>query len=122
MRGIILAAAVLALAGCSTIDRVRQMWPRAHDPVLVDRWVSANISVSQVDCAQTPTGWAMTVEPTEHLAQLAEFRRDPQAQNLRGLAAHTQKMSEGGSKMFCELAKKTAAQRLAVARTAWEGR
>ena len=122
MRGIILAAAVLALAGCSTIDRVRQMWPRAHDPVLVDRWVSANISVSQVDCAQTPTGWAMTVEPTEHLAQLAEFRRDPQAQNLRGLAAHTVKMSEGGSKMFCELGKKTAAQRLAVARTAWEGR
>jgi hypothetical protein len=64
----------------------------------------------------------MTVEPTEHLAQLAEFRRDPQAQNLRGLAAHTVKMSEGGSKMFCELGKKTAAQRLAVARTAWEGR
>ena len=122
MRGIILAAAVLALAGCSTIDRVRQMWPRAHDPVLVDRWVSANISVSQVDCAQTPTGWLNTVQPTEHLAQLAEFRNDPQAQNMRGLAAHAVKMSQGGSKMFCELGKKTAAQRLTVARTAWEGR
>jgi hypothetical protein len=122
MRGIILLATVMALAGCSTIDRVRQMWPRAHDPVLVDRWVSANISVTAVDCAQSPTGWLNTVQPTEHLAQLAEFRNDPQAQNMRGLAKHSQRMSEGGSKMFCELGKKTAEQRLAAARSAWEGR
>jgi hypothetical protein len=122
MRGIILAITVLALTGCATVDRVRQLWPRAHDPVLVDRWVLANISITAVDCAQSPTGWLNTVQPTEHLAQLAEFRRDPQAENLRGLAQHTQKMSQGGSKMFCELGKKTAAQRLAVARTAWEGR
>jgi hypothetical protein len=122
MRGIILAAALIGLSGCSTIDRVKQMWPRAHDPVLVDRWVSANISVTAVDCAQSPTGWAMTIQPTEHLAQLAEFRNDPQAQNMRGLAKHSQRMSEGGSKMFCELGKKTAQQRLAAARSAWEGR
>lgn len=98
------------------------MWPRAHDPVLVDRWVSANIAIGQVDCSASPTGWLNTIQPTEHLAQLAEFRRDPQAENLRGLARHSQRMSQGGSKVFCELGKKTAEQRLAVARTAWEGR
>jgi hypothetical protein len=113
---------ILVLTGCATVDRVKQMWPRAHDPVLVDRWVEANMAVSDVDCADASRGWIITIKPTEHLAQLAEFRKDPQAANMRGLADHAKKMSQGGSKMFCELGKKTAAQRLAVARTAWEGR
>ena len=113
---------VLALTGCATVDKVKQMWPRAHDPVLVDRWVEANMTIAEVDCTDASIGWTKTVKPTEHLAQLAEFRNDPQAVNMRGLAEHAKKMSKGGSKMFCELGKKTAAQRLAVAKTAWEGR
>lgn len=113
---------ILALTGCATVDRVKQLWPRAHDPVLVDRWVDAHMAIEQVDCADNVRSWTLVVRPTEHLAQLAEFRKDPQAVNMRGLADHAKKMSQGGSKMFCELGKKTAAQRLAVAKTAWEGR
>ncbi len=122
MRIITVLFLILGLSGCATVDKIKQMWPRAHDPVLVDRWVSVGLAVERVDCAATPTGWNDVVVPAEHLARLAEFRNDPQAKNLRGLADHAVRMSKGGSKMFCELGKKTADQRLAAAKSAWEGR
>ena len=118
MKLAILFSAVL-LSGCSTISN---LWPRAHDPVLVDRWVSVNIAVDAVNCDEKPTGWANVVTPADHLYQLAEFRSDPQSENLKGLWLHTQRMAQGGSRVFCELGKKTAKARLAAARSAWEGR
>jgi hypothetical protein len=56
------------------------------------------------------------------LALYTEFRKDPQSQNMRGLAKHAEKMNQGGSKVFCELGKKTADGRLSAARTSWESR
>jgi len=122
MKTIFALILVSMLSGCAVVDKVKQMWPRDHDPVLVDRWVSVSLAVERVDCAATPTGWADVVVPAEHLARLTEFRNDPQAKNMRGLADHAVRMSKGGSKTFCELGKKTADQRLAAAKSAWEGR
>lgn len=110
---------LMLLSGCSTIQKY---WPRAHDPVLVDRWVSTEIAVRAVDCS-TPTGaWTSAVSSSQHLYLLAEFRSDPQTDNLKGLWAHAQKMNVTTNKMFCEIGKKTAQARLAAARSAWEGR
>lgn len=111
-----------ALTGCSSIEWVQDRWPRAHDPVMVDNWVTVSLALDSVDCSQTPTGWAGVVYPAERLALYTEFRSDPQRTNMRGLSDHAIKMSKGGSKMFCELGIKTARSRLAQARTAWEGR
>ena len=30
---------ILVLSGCSTVDKVKEMWPRAHDPVLVGNYI-----------------------------------------------------------------------------------
>jgi hypothetical protein len=57
-----------------------------------------------------------------HLAKYTEWRQDPQAENIKGLHAHVVRMGKGGSKTFCELGRKTAAQRIQAARSAWEGR
>ena len=109
----------MMLTGCSTVQKY---WPRAHDPVLVDRWVTVEIAVNAVDCT-TPTGaWAQAIPASQHLYVLADFRADPQTENLRGLWLHTQKMNTTANKTFCELGKKTAQGRLAAARSAWAGR
>jgi hypothetical protein len=109
----------MMLTGCSTVQKY---WPRAHDPVLVDRWVTVEIAVTAVDCS-TPTGaWAQVIPASQHLYVLADFRADPQTENLRGLWLHTQKMNTTANKTFCELGKKTAQGRLAAARSAWAGR
>ena len=114
MRWIMVA---VMLSGCSTI---REYWPRAHDPVLFDHLVRVDVAIERVDCDRP--NWFVVNEYSEQLARYAEWRHDPQAINLRGLQKHAEKMSQGGSKIFCELGKKTAHQRTAAARTALEGR
>ncbi len=109
----------LTLTGCSTIQKY---WPRAHDPQMVKMWVETKLSLDQVDCSASERGWDVVYSNSQRLALYTEFRKDPQAENMRGLANHADKMSQGGSKTFCELGKKTADGRLSAARKAWEGR
>ena len=117
MKKIILITSFIALTGCSTI---KEYWPRAHDPVMFNNLVAVDVGVDRQNCEQ-PT-WK-DIEPlAEQLARYAEWRHDPQATNLRGLQKHIERMGQGGSKMFCELGKKTARQRIEAAKSAWEGR
>jgi hypothetical protein len=111
------------LSGCSTIsDTVGKYWPRAHDPVLVDRWVTASMAVSAVDCSKPTGAWSAALPATEHLYLLAEFRKDPQTDNLRGLRDHVAKINTTANPKFCELGRSTARARLAAAQSAWQGR
>jgi hypothetical protein len=111
--------ALISLSGCAAVGKY---WPRDHDPVLVDRWVTVDILVENVNCAVPEGAWAAVVPASQHLWRLAEFRSDPQTDNLKGLYDHAVKTNQSKNKTFCELGKKTAQARLAAARTAWEGR
>jgi hypothetical protein len=113
MKRLILVGVLSILAGCSLL-------PRAHDPVMFGQLVTVDITIKKVDCDRP--NWTTAVIQTQHLAQYAAWRSDPQAANLDGLHKHTERMSAGGSKTFCELGKKTAAGRITAAKTAWEGR
>lgn len=117
-----LTIAIMAtvLSGCAVTDTVKKYWPRAHDPVLFDHLVALSVGVETQNC-ESPA-WNNIAPRAEQLAKYAEWRRDPQAENLRGLQKHIDRMSQGGSKGFCELGKKTARQRIEAARTALEGR
>lgn len=119
MRIITLLVTAVLLTGCST---VKKYWPRAHDPVLVSSWVDVKMAVDRVDCSQKDTGWSLAKDPAQRLYLLADFRADPQRDNLKGLRDHIDRMTQGGSKTFCELGKRTADARLSAAKTAWEGR
>lgn len=112
----------VSLSGCAAVDWVKTRWPRAHDSQLVQSWVDVAQDLTSVDCSANPQGWAPVVKSTDRLALYAEFRKDPQAKNLRSLNDHAVKMSGGASRAFCELGKKSAWARLDVARTAWETR
>ena len=117
IRYLLLICSLTALTSCSTI---KQYWPRAHDPVMFNQLVLTDIAIAHVDCERPD--WRPAQESSEQLAQYAEWRRDPQTENLKGLQAHTGRMANGGSRMFCELGKKTAAGRIQAAKSAWEGR
>jgi hypothetical protein len=111
---------LFALSGCATVDTVKKYWPRDHDPVMFDHLVTVSIAIDAVDC--TKPDWSPVVEVSNHLSRSAAWRGDPQADNLKGLLNHAERMSHGGSKTFCELGKKTAAQRIEAAKSAWKGR
>lgn len=108
------------LSGCSSLDTVRQYWPRAHDPVMFRQLVDLDIAVEQQNC-QDPM-WAQLVLDSERLARYAEWRSDPQAANLRGLRNHLERLNQGGSRSYCEIGRNLARQRIQIARNAWKGR
>lgn len=110
----------LFLSGCTAVVVLQKYWPRKHDPVMFDRLVSITLMVENIDCEKPD--WIFVSQSTEHLAKYTEWRGDPQLENIKGLDAHIKRMEKGGSKMFCELGKKTALQRINAAKSAWEGR
>lgn len=120
MKSLIFAASLLVLSGCSTIDTVKKYWPRNHDPVMFNQLVSVDIAVEAVNCDNP--NWQAVQPLTKQLAKYSEWRHDPQYENMKGLDAHIERMTKGGSKIFCELGKKTAKQRIDTARSAWEKR
>jgi len=113
MKKILLVLAVVIMSGCSLL-------PRDHDPVMFDRLVVLDIDIKEINC-DAPS-WAQALRNSQILAQSAEWRGDPQAANLEGLHKHIARMTQGGSRTFCELGKRTAEQRIIAAKTAWEGR
>ena len=120
MKRLLVALALVGLTGCSTIQTIKEYWPRAHDPVMLYQLVVLDAGVSSIDCLSPD--WAPLNGTANYLAKYAEWRMDPQRENIRGLQKHIDKMSQGGSKVFCEIGKKTASQRIQAARSAWEGR
>lgn len=118
----ILAAAVIAfsLSGCAAVDTVKKYWPKDHDPVMFNQLVELSVKIEKINCDQPD--WSHAMQAAENLDRYTEWRNDPQKDNIKGLYKHTQKMSAGGSKTFCELGKKTADQRIQAAKRAWEGR
>jgi hypothetical protein len=117
MKKIILVSALIGLTGCSTIQKY---WPRDHDPVAFQQLVNIDIAVEQINCEHPD--WALAVQTTQQLAKNAEWREDPQAENLKGLHQHVVKMSGNSNKTFCEFGKQTAQQRINAVRSAWAGR
>lgn len=119
MKKLLVITAAL-LTGCSTFQDLAQYWPRDHDPVMFNHLVTTDLAIAHVDCDKPD--WTNSHRNAEVLAQYAEWRKDPQASNLKGLVAHTERMAKGGSKAFCELGKRTASQRINATKSAWQGR
>ena len=120
MKKLLIALGIVALTGCSTVETIKKYWPRDHDPVMFNQLVAADIAIEHQDCGQP--SWNTVSPITEQLAKYSEWRKDPQAENLKGLHEHVLRMGKGGSKMFCEIGKKTARQRIEAAESAWRGR
>ena len=121
---ILLVFLVSTLTACSTIqsgvDTVKKYWPRDHDPVMFDKVVELNIALENLNCEQPD--YTEIIPKAIRLARYSELRNDPQAENMKGLENHLLKLKSNSNKVFCELGKKTAVQRINVAIQAWRKR
>jgi len=124
MNKLLLGLIFFLITGCSTIqtgvDTVKKYWPRDHDPVMFDKVVEIHIAIENLNCDQPD--YSDLIPKTIRLSRYAELRNDPQAENIKGLEAHIIKLKSSTNKIFCELGKKTALQRLDVAINAWRKR
>ena len=117
MNKLLIILSLVLLSGCTTIQKY---WPKPHDPVLLNYLVITDNELRKVDC--TSANWSKVISQTELMVVYVNWRQDPQQENIVGLHNHAIKMSHGGSKIFCEIGKKTAEQRIEAAKSAWGGR
>lgn len=77
MKTVAILVVSLVLSGCATVDKVKQLWPRPHDPALVSGYVELEQKLNKVDCLDK-----MTVNDAlfraDWLNKYAFFREDPQ--------------------------------------------
>jgi len=124
MNKLLLGLLFFLITSCSTIqtgvDTIKKYWPRDHDPVMFDKVVEIHIAIENLNCGQPD--YSDLIPKAIRLSRYAELRNDPQAENLKGLEAHIIKLKSNSNKIFCELGKKTALQRLDVVINAWRKR
>ena len=50
MKIIVSIALVTFLSGCATVDKVKELWPRPHDPAMVSAFVDLEQILAKASC------------------------------------------------------------------------
>ena len=119
MKKIILIAA-LFLSGCSTVDKVKEMWPRPHDPVMVSVYVDLEKQLEGVSCKAKES-----IDPAYYKAdwlnRYAEFRLDPQRISTKAIVESLDKAKKA-PELVCERWVTLSKTRMKIIKESWSGR
>lgn len=117
MRTSLVLLAIFMLTSCSSIQKI---WPKSNDPVMFDQLVTIDTAIEQQNCDNP--NWNETLVMVTHLAKYANWKDDPQEDNLIGLQELVDKLNQSTNKTFCRYGQNIARQRIEVIRSAWGGR
>lgn len=118
---ILVALTIITLTGCaSTIDRVKTMWPRDHDPALVMGHVNLQIALDNAKCGDVPS-LSIASANADWLNRYAEFRRDPQKVSTKAIVDNLDKAAKTEPSV-CQRWINLSKTRLKVIEQAWSGR
>lgn len=120
MKKLVIVPLVVLLTGCAAVDKVKQMWPRDHDPALAGSYISLSVKLDVVDCKQK-TGIDEAVKEADWLNRYAEFRNDPQKVSTKGILDNLAKAKEG-NEAACQRWVNLSKTRMKIIQQAWSGR
>ena len=120
MKKILVVCAVTLLTGCAAVDKVKEIWPRAHDPSLVSGFVSLQVNLDRVECNKKET-IDLAARDADWLNRYAEFRKDPQRISTKGIVDNLQKAKEG-NEAACNRWINLSKTRMKIIQEAWSGR
>ena len=120
MKTFIAVVCVSLLTGCAAVDKVKEVWPRAHDPGLVAGFVNLETSLDKADCKAKNT-IATAIEDADWLNRYAEFRKDPQRISTKAIVDNLTKAKEG-SEAVCTRWVNLSKTRMKIIQEAWSGR
>ena len=119
MRTLILIS-VLLLSGCSTVDKVKEMWPRAHDPVMVSTYIDLEKHLDVVSCKSKET-----IDPAmlkaDWLNRYAEFRGEPQRISTKAILENLEKAKKA-PELVCDRWVSLSKTRMKIIKESWSGR
>ena len=117
-RLLIINILMMLLTGCTAISSVRHALPREHDPALAYGFVTTKIEVSKLDC-KDKSKWERTIDGAIWLNSYAEFREDPQLENVKALVSDLNKANQAKTETSCKLWLDLANERIVVLNKVW---
>lgn len=120
MKYLIAAGCMVLLTGCATVDKVKEIWPRAHDPSMVSGYVNLSVSLDKVDC-KIKDSIEPAIKDADWLNRYAEFRKDPQRISTKGIVDNLTKAKEG-NEAACNRWINLSKTRMKIIQEAWRGR
>lgn len=117
MKLVIALITVIALSGCSTIEKY---WPRDHDPAMVTKYVDLEVKLTKVDCA-SKEGFDGAIKDADWLNRYLNFRGDPQKDSAKLILDNLQKASTS-SEAACKRWVNLTNINMNIVKKAWEGR
>jgi hypothetical protein len=119
------AVAILALtllSGCSTFSDAMKLFPKPYDPVMGKMYIELKMEVNELSCKeQYHIIWDKVEYDANILAEYANFRNDPQAENIEAVGKNI-KTALGKNQLICESFLKVAKTRLEIVNEAWSVR
>jgi uncharacterized protein YceK len=119
MKKILLVTLVL-LSGCSSIDKVKEIWPRAHDPALASSMINLSVKLDAVNCKEK-TGIEEARKDADWLNRYTEFRNDPQKVSTKGILDNLEKAKDA-NEAACNRWLNLSKTRIKIIQQAWSGR
>lgn len=120
MKNLIIIPLIALLAGCSTVDKVKQMWPRDHDSALVSSHVTLGLKLDAINC-KDKSGIEEAQKEAVWLSRYTEFRNDPQKVSTKGIVDNLAKAKEG-NEAACNRWINLSKTRMKIIQEAWSGR
>ena len=112
--------AVLFLSGCSTIDKIKEVWPRAHDPVMVGAYIDLDKHIDNINCKSTDSIVPAKTSAT-WLNKYAEFRGDPQRGSTKAIVDNLDK-AQASNLTACDRWINLTKIRMKTIKEAWSDR
>lgn len=115
-----LLTSLIFLSGCATVDKVKEMWPRAHDPVLVGNYIDLDLQLENVNC-KTKDGFDNAIVKATWLNRYAEFRSEPQRVSTKAILENLEKAKKA-PELVCERWVTLSKTRMKIIKETWSGR
>lgn len=120
MKKIFLVVSIFLLTGCSTVDKVKEMWPRAHDPVMVGAYIDLEKHLEDISCKSKDS-----IEPASRKAdwlnRYAEFRSEPQRVSTKAILDNLEKAKKA-PELVCDRWVTLSKTRMKIIKESWSGR
>lgn len=120
MKILITSIVLLSLSGCAAVDKVKQVWPRAHDPALASGLITLSVSLDKISCS-TKDGIEEAKSTADWLNRYAEFRKDPQVVSTKAILENLDKAKEG-NEAACNRWLNLSKTRVKIIKESWSGR
>ena len=120
MKKLFLLVSLFLLTGCSTVDKVKEMWPKPHDPVMVGAYIDLEKQLENISCKSKES-----IDPalgkSDWLNRYAEFRNEPQRVSTKAILDNLEKAKKA-PELVCDRWVTLSKTRMKIIKESWSGR